>query len=283
MHDLMLVNDSILPTSARVLSPGQVGAVNGWGVFSTLRVHNGVLFAWERHFARMSHDARLLHVPFPSDANWMRSELLRLVEANNATDATLRVIVMRNKGGPWEGEGVTRPADLIAFTTALKAWGDSVRLAIHPQARHAANRYAGTKVLSWSFNLAMYEEAQAGGFDEVVLLNERGEVSELTSASIFAIFGNDVVTPPLSSGCLPGVTRALILEELALPGLTIREAALAPVDLENADELFITSSTRDLIPVAEIDTLTLRHAGRGVLPALQHAFQHLLASYCIRP
>ena len=201
-----------------------------------------------------------------------------LVQANQAHDATLRVIVMRNKGGPWEGDGMDRPADLIAFTAALKAWGDSVSLGIHPQARHAANRYAGTKMLSWSLNLCMYEEARANGFDEVVLLNERDEVSELTSANIFAVFGNDVVTPPISSGCLPGVTRALLLEEVSVPGLTIREAVLTPTDLEKADEIFITSSTRDLLPVRHIDSLDI-HQGDRVTPVLNHAFQQLLASY----
>lgn len=281
MHDLMLVNDSVLPTAARALSPGQVGAVNGWGVFSTLRVHQGILFAWERHFARMSRDAKLLQVPFPSDSAWLRSQLLRLVQANQAHDATLRIIVMRNKGGPWEGDGIDRPADIIAFTADLKAWGDSVSLGILPQARHAANRYAGTKMLSWSLNLCMYEEARANGFDEVVLLNERDEVSELTSANIFAVFGNDVVTPPLSSGCLPGVTRALLLEEVSVSGLTIREAVLTPADLEKADELFITSSTRDLLPIRHIVSLDIHHGNR-VTPVLNHAFQHLLASYCTR-
>ena len=128
---------------------------------------------------------------------------------------------------------------------------------------------------------ALVKEARANGFDEVVLLNERDEVSELTSANIFAVFGNDVVTPPISSGCLPGVTRALLLEEVSVPGITIREAVLTPADLEKADEIFITSSTRDLLPVRHIDSLDI-HQGDRVTPVLNHAFQHLLASYCTR-
>ena len=277
----MLVNDSVLPTSSRTISPGQVGAVNGWGVFSTLRVHQGILFAWERHYTRMARDAKLLQIPFPSNAAWMQAQLLRLVEANQAYDATLRVIVMRNKGGLWEGPGIDHPSDLIAFTTGLKHWGTSVRLGVVPQARHAANRYAGTKMLSWSFNLCMYEEAKANGFDEVVLLNERDEVSELTSANLFAVYGNEVVTPPIASGCLPGITRALLLEEVKVPGIVIREATLLLADLERADEVFITSSTRDLLAVSEIESLTIRMEDR-VRPVLNQAFQQLLARYCTR-
>lgn len=255
----MLAGGKLLASTAQTMSPGQVGAVNGWGVFSTLRIHQGVLFAWERHFARMAKDAKLLRVPFPEDPAELEEPLHRLIEANHAQESTLRVIVLRNKGGMWEGPGIERPYDLIAFTTDLKDWGQSVRLGMQEQARHAAHPYAGTKMLSWSFNLAMYEEAHDRGFDEVVLLNESGEVSELTSANLFAVFGNEVVTPPLaSSGCLPGVTRALLLEAIRVPGITVREENLRPASLEKADGLFITSSTRDLLPVAHIEGLRIQ-------------------------
>lgn len=275
----MLVNEEILPASSRTISPGQIGAVNGWGVFSTLRVHQGVLFAWPRHYKRMAKDAALLRVPFPEDSQWLENQLLRLIKANHAPEATLRVIILRNKGGMWEGPEIDRPFDLYAFTTALKDWGSSVRLGLLPQARHAANEYAGTKMLSWSFNLCMYEQAHDQGYDEVVLLNERGEVAELTSANLFAVFGKEVLTPPLSSGCLPGITRALLLEEIHVPDITIREATLLPADLERADALFITSSTRDLLPVAAIHSLNIQQNDQ-VRQQLNLAFQSNLHQYC---
>src|SRR6202030_4277112 len=100
------------------------------------------------------------------------------------------------------------------------------------------NEFAGVKYLSWSENLTRYERAHEQGFDEVVLLNERGEIAECTSANIFIAQGDQVYTPPLSSGCLPGVTRALLLEEIRLPGLAIAEKILFKEDLEAADEIF---------------------------------------------
>jgi len=276
----MLSGGRLFQATAKTMSPGQVGAVNGWGVFSTLRVHQGVLFAWERHFARMAKDAKLLRIPFPENPEELRLPLESLIQANEAEESTLRVIVLRNRGGMWEGPGIEQPYDLIAFTTELKDWGSSVRLGIKEQARHAASPYAGTKMLSWSFNLTMYEEAHERGFDEVVLLNEHGEVSELTSANLFAVFGAEVRTPPLrSSGCLPGITRALLLEEIRVPGITIREATLRPQDLEAADGLFITSSTRDLLPVAQIEGLRIR-LGDAVRQSLLAKFQEYLADYC---
>jgi branched-chain amino acid aminotransferase len=220
----------------------------------------------------MQRDARLMHVPFPESAEELRTRLMKLIEANHAENATLRVVVVRNQGGPFEGPSIDRKYDLIAFTTELTDWPASVALAMKADARHAKSEFAGTKIISWSFNLTWNEQAHERGFDEVVLLNERGEVAECTSANIFVIQGSNVWTPPLNSGCLPGVTRAILLEEIQVPGITLGEKTLLPEDLERADRVFITSTTRDVLPVREIETLHVRKDGQPVLDALQQAF-----------
>ncbi len=115
--------------------------------------------------------------------------------------------------------------------------------------------------MSWSQNLTWYEEAHQQGLDEAVLLNERGEVSECTSANIFAAVGGEIYTPPLDSGCLPGVTRELLLDVVQAPGIKVMERALKPQDLERADQVFITSTTRDLLPAVFIEGLKIRNVG----------------------
>ena len=284
MHRFLLYNGEIRPTTERFLSPGQVGVLNGWGVFSTLRVIDGVLFEYARHWARMDRDARLLNVPMPAAAE-LEDQLLQLVEANRASNATLRVAILRNTGGVFDAPNLDRPYDTVAFTKDLADWGASVRLGLVPHARHAANEFRGTKMLSWSFNLRWYESARAQGLDEVVLLNERGEVAELTSANLFAVFGNEIVTPPLESGCLPGITREVILEVLEVPGYSVREETLTTSDLERADELFITSSTRDTLPVQSVETLNIRFvppAGGPARKAVQEAFGRHLREYAAK-
>jgi len=277
MHPFVLHNDELCATSDRVLSPGQVGLLTGWGVFSTLRVVEGVLFAWERHWDRMRRDAQILRVPLPADSEHLRSRLMNLVQANHATNATLRVAVVRNRGGVWQGP-VDRDFDLIALTADLKNWGRGVKLAVHSQARHAACVFRGTKILSWALNLAMLEEAQEAGCDEVILLNERDEVSECTSANLFVSEGGRVWTPPLESGCLPGVTRQILLEEIHGAGVTIAEKTLLLGDLEAADEVFITSTTRELLPVLSIAGRPIQQTG-AARAALQEAFSHYVDAY----
>ena len=278
MHRFTLHNDDIREASDKLLSPGQVGLLSGWGVFSTIKVIDGVLFAFERHWARMSRDAALMRVPLSGDAVRLENSLLRLVEKNQAFLSTMRVAVVRNRGGMWEGPDQTRPSDIIAFTADTKHWAGSVKLNYVPQARHAASIFAGTKILAWSMNLTWLEEAQCEGFDEVILLNERDEVAECTSANIFVANGSEVATPPLSSGCLPGITRELLLNEVHVPGVNVTEKVLTPGDLESADEVFITSTTRELLPVAVIGQRPIANRGH-TREALQAAFSNYTDDY----
>ncbi len=237
-----------------------------------------MLFAFERHWARIQRDAALLHVPLIEGPEVLRARLLELVEANHAYNSTLRVAIVRNGGGMWAGPSTGRASDLIALTADTKDWGHGVKLGVQPEARHAACEFAGTKILSWAMNLTWLENAQQRGLDEVILLNERGEVSECTSANIFIANGNQVWTPPLNSGCLPGVTREVLLEEIRVPGIQVGEKPLLPADLQAADEVFITSTTRDLLPVVEIEGAKV---GRTLAAqtALAAAFQMRLRQY----
>ncbi|MGA2268268.1 MAG: aminotransferase class IV [Bryobacteraceae bacterium] len=278
LHRHILHNGNIRAVSDLALSAGQAGLLSGLGVFSTLRVADGVLFTFERHWARIRRDAAALHIPIPEDAEQVRRKLLELVQANQVHNATLRLVIVRNGLGMWADPSVGRPSDLIALTADLKDWGDRAKLAYLRDARHAACPFAGTKTLSWAMNLIWLESAQLRGFDEVILLNERGEVAECTSANIFMANGSQVWTPPLSSGCLPGITREVLLGDIHVPGIKIGEKTLMPADLECADEVFITSCTRDLLPVFQIEEKKVGRSER-VRQALRSAFSEFMRKY----
>ena len=109
LHRFILHNDSIREASEQVLSAGQVGLLSGWGVFTTIQVTEGIPFAFERHWARLTRDAAALHVPIPSDAEAVRRRLLELIEANQAYQSTLRLVFVRNGGGIWASAAPDRP------------------------------------------------------------------------------------------------------------------------------------------------------------------------------
>jgi branched-chain amino acid aminotransferase len=278
LHRHILHNETIREASDRELSPDQVGLLSGWGAFSTLRIADGVLFAFERHWARIVRDAAAFHIALPENSERVHRSLLELVEANRAYNSTLRLVIVRNGGGMWANPSPSRPSDLIALTADSKDWGEGVKLAYQANARHAASPFAGTKILSWAMNLTWLESAQCRGFDEVILLNERGEVAECTSANIFIANDTQVWTPPLNSGCLPGITRELLLGEIRVPGIRIGEKPLLPTDLETADEVFITSTTRDLLPVLQIEEKPAGGSAQA-RSALQRAFSNFVEHY----
>ena len=276
IHRFVLHNDAIVPSDEAVLRPGQVGVFTGWGVFSTLRIYRGIPFAFERHWERLARDAALLHVEMPPSRAVLRSQLIELVARNRCSEAKMRVNVMRSQGGLFEGPGSGRATDVVAFTADLAGDPGSVALALQPHGRDSKSMFAGTKTLSWAHNLAVFENARRAGFADALLLNERGEVSECTSANIFAVRDGVTLTPPLASGPLPGVTRAVMLEELTEP---VEERALHLSDFYAADEIFITSSTRELVPVTRIGDRVLSATAWPVMERLRSSLRQYIDNY----
>src|SRR5208282_6886380 len=157
-----------------------------------------------------------------------------------------------NQVGFWQSDEKIPEVDLIIYTAPLPQYHEPVRLAIREQGRHAASPLAGVKTTSWLQNVWAVAEAQKEGLDEVVLLNERGEVAECTSANIFVVKDGKVFTPPLNSGCLEGVTRGILFEIAPEAGISLVQQTLRPEDLYAADEVFISSTNRNVISVGEI-------------------------------
>src|SRR5262249_44259720 len=154
--------------------------------------------------------------------------------------------------GFWQSEEPHPPVDLIITTAGLPEYREPVRLTLREHGRHAGSPLAGVKTISWLNNVWCVGEAQREGFDEVVLLNERGEAAECTAANIFAVKDGKVLTPPLSSGCLEGVTRGILFEIAPDAGIAVAEQTLRPENLYSADEVFISSTNRSVIGVGEI-------------------------------
>jgi len=284
IHRYVFHNDRLMPIEQVRLSPGQAGLLSGWGLFTTLRIFEGEAFAYERHWHRLEKDATRTHVPFPFDAAKVRVHLRELLRANQVKEGTARIYVVYNKVGFWQSDESLPEADLILYSAGLPAYCEPARLGLREHGRHAASPLAGVKVTSWLVNVWNLAEAQQRGFDEVVLLNERGEVAECTAANIFCARGGKVFTPPLNSGCLEGVTRGVLLEIGPGAGVPIVEQTLRAEDLFTADEVFITSTNRSLLGVSEIEG---RKIGSGAAPGpvtkrLEKAFAAYAAEYIAR-
>ena len=252
IHRIVHHNGHMQPIEQTRLSPGQAGLLSGWGLFTTLRVFHGVPFAYERHWRRLARDAARTRVPFAFDAERVRGQLMELVRANEVVEGTARIYAIYNQVGFWPSDEQAPQVDLLLCTAGLPPHHEPGRLDLREHGRHAASPLAGVKVTSWLNNVWNFAEAQARGFNEVVLLNERGEAAECTAANIFCVRRGTVETPPLSAGCLEGVTRGLLLELAPQAGVPMIERTLRPADLFSADEIFITSTNRSLLGIGEI-------------------------------
>ena len=122
MDKLIYHNDRVIPLAEARLSPGQVGLLTGWGVFTTLRIYSGLPFAFERHWARMARDAERLGVPIPYSQEQVRNAVTETVKANSHPESTARLCFVKNHGGLWSDAPGRPEADLLIFTRELVAW-----------------------------------------------------------------------------------------------------------------------------------------------------------------
>jgi len=272
-------NERIIPLQEARLSPGQMGLLVGWGVFTTLRIYDGIPFAFDRHWARMSHDADRLGMNLTHAQESVRQAVIKLAEANHRPEGMARVSFVKNQGGLWAQAGVRPETDLLIFTRELVQWPAIHRLKLQPDAIYSATRLAGVKMLSWVQNAALLEKAHAEGFDDVLLLNECGYIAECTSANVFVVRGRKVLTPPLSAGCLPGVTRDVLREVVPHAGLELIEGNLTPDDLSSADEVFISSTTREVAAVGSIGSQWVFNAPGKITTTIEEAFKDYIRSH----
>ncbi|HEX5411143.1 MAG TPA: aminotransferase class IV [Terriglobia bacterium] len=277
LHNFVYRNDQLVPMQEVRLSPGQAGLLNGWGVFTTIRIYHGRPFAFHRHWNRLTTDANRLKIPVQWQPDTVIERLSRLIEANHVEEGCGRIYFVYNKSGAWISDETMPEVDLILYTADLPVRKGPVRLAMQAYGRYAASPLAGVKVTAWLQNVWMLDQALGRGFDEVVLLNERKEVSECTAANIFCVRNGEVTTPPLSAGCLPGVTRAVLLEMGEKTGLSIQEAPLETEDLFAADEVFIASTTREVQPVSQIEDRTIEKVNGPVTQMLAETFSQYVA------
>ena len=282
IHRYVFHNGHIVPIEEARLSPGQAGLLAGWGLFTTLRIFRGEPFAFERHWRRLEKDAARTRVPFPFNQAEVHGHVRELIRRNEVREGTARIYAIYNQVGFWQSDEKMPETDLLLYTAGLPPHKEPVRLTVAEHGRHAASPLAGVKVTSWLNNVWSLQGAQMKGFDEVILLNERGEVAECTAANIFSVRGATMRTPPLASGCLEGVTRGLLLEIAAASSVKAEEAALRIEDFYRADEVFITSTNRNVVGVGEIDGHTFKAVPGPVTRKLERAFSAYMEEYLAR-
>jgi branched-chain amino acid aminotransferase len=258
------------------ISPFDHGLLTGDGVFETLRIYRGEPYCWRRHYERLARSASgmALAIP-PSEA--LRRAALDVVAANRFSDGRLRITVTGGLAPLGSDRGRATPT-LILAASELPAPAPAAPVAVVtvPWPRNERGALAGLKTISYGENvraLAVAKEAQAG---EAIFPNTRGELCEGTGTNVFVVTNGLLRTPPESSGCLMGVTRALILELAARLHIVAEEVAMPLSALSSADEAFISSSTREVQGISAVDGHQLPAAPGPVTTLLADAFRRMV-------
>jgi branched-chain amino acid aminotransferase len=265
-----LDGDLVDAAEARV-SPFDHGLLVGDGVFETVRVYGGQPFAWTRHLDRLAHSAAGLGLTVP-DRGALRAAAEAVLAANGHVEARLRITVTGGVAPLGSERGESGPTVIVA-SSEVKPWPASVRVVVVPWVRNDRGATAGLKTTSYAENVRALAYAQERGSSEAIFANTRDELCEATGSNVFVVRDGVVATPPGSSGCLLGVTRALVLEL----GVPIEETALPLGALRDADEAFLTSTTREVQPIAAVDDRALPGVPGPITVKLAELFTALVA------
>lgn len=233
------------------------------GVFETLKVDAAQPFALTRHLIRLTASARALGLPDPDD-DVIRAAVGAVVDGSEGA-SRLRITYTGGVAPLGSDRGDAVPSLVVALAPATP-WPGTTTVATVPWTRNEGSAVAGVKSTSYAENVVALQRAHAAGASEAVLANTRGELCEGTGTNVFVVIDGRVVTPPLSSGCLAGITRALVLEWFGG-----QEESLPLSVLQEADEVFLTSSTRNVHPVVRADDRAWAEAG-PVSRRLRHEF-----------
>jgi branched-chain amino acid aminotransferase len=235
------------------------------GVFETMRARQGTIFRLERHLARLECALTVLEIPaVPALREW----LVLAVRTAGAADVTIRLTVTRG-GGPAGVAPPARPQPTViisagpmpSFPPPIYTGGLSAHIASGRRNEYAMT--AGLKTLAYVDAVAGLLEARRAGADEALFLDTQGHCSEGTASNLFAWTGATLVTPPLSCGALPGITREAVLELAQSDGVSVAERALGLDELLAADEAFLTSSLRGIAPLVRVGVHAIGRATPG--------------------
>lgn len=250
------IGDALVPIVDAKVSVLDHGFTVADGVFETLLINDGQVYARDRHLARLARSAAGLGIAAPN-AKAISSAIDQVLATNPKLDfGRLRVTVTSGAGPLGSDRSATDPTLVISISEQAK-WPESTTTLLVPWTRNENSPLAGLKTISYAENVYALDAAKKNGFSEAIFCDTSGRLCEGTGSNIFLVKNNEVITPSESSGLLRGITRDLVIEFAQAAGFKVFERDVDPMELWDADEVFITSSTRDVHPVSVIAKLDL--------------------------
>jgi branched-chain amino acid aminotransferase len=254
------VNGRITPERDAVISVFDHGFLYGEGIYETMRTYHGRLFLYERHMRRLRNSARMIELGVPFTDQHLATQIAETIAASGLTGETyVRVLVTRGIGDLTYDPGATPvPSVVIIVKPHVDPPADVYEKGVSAVICDIVRNHPGTVNPMIKSNnlmnsaLAMQEALKRGGF-EGIMRNYKGELTECTTSNLFIVRNGAAVTPPLDAGLLPGITREFLFDVGKEVGIDVLEQPLRDADLFGADEAFLTSTTREVVPIVTVD------------------------------
>jgi branched-chain amino acid aminotransferase len=259
------VNGRISGDRDAVISVFDHGFLYGEGIYETMRTYHGRVFLYDRHMRRLRNSARMIVLDIPFTDEELSEQIRETMAAAslNGAEAYIRVLVTRGIGDlTYDPEATPRPSIVTIVKPHVDPPAEAYEKGVRAVIVDVVRNHPGTVNPMIKSNnllnsaLAMQEAIRRGGF-EGIMRNYRGELSECTTSNLFIVRNGAALTPPLSAGLLPGITREFLFDVGKDVGVDVREEVLRDEDLFGADEAFLTSTTREALPIVTVDDTTI--------------------------
>ena len=235
------------------------GLLYGDGVFEGIRLYSGCIFKLEEHLERLEFSAKAILLDLPLDREQLRKAVCDTCRANNLENGYVRLVVTRGPGhlgltpdGCGPGNVIIIADDIQLYPEELYEKGLKI-ISVPTRRINASALPPAIKSLNYLNNILAKIEAKKVGFQEALMLNDKGEIAECTGDNVFMISKGILYTPPLDAGSLRGITRGAVIDLAAELNLPCREQALTRYDLWTAEECFLTGTAAEVIPCVEVD------------------------------
>jgi branched-chain amino acid aminotransferase len=281
---MIYLDGRLVPKEQAVVSVFDHGLLYGDGIFEGIRAYNGRVFRLDAHLERLFRSARALILDVGMTHEELKKAVLDVLRVNRLRDAYIRLVVTRGVGdlGLDPRKCPSATVIIIADKIALypeSCYADGLALVTVSTRRNSPQALnPNIKSLNYLNNVLAKIEANQCNVPEAIMLNLEGYVAECTGDNIFYIKGRQLVTPPTSTGALEGITRNCVMDLARSLGLEAGEKLFTPFDLYTAEEVFLTGTAAEVIPVIQVDS---RSIGKGVpgpwTQKLIHAFRELTA------
>jgi branched-chain amino acid aminotransferase len=262
-HEVVWIDDGPADAATAGIHWSDHGLTVGDGVFETIKSVAGCPFALEEHLDRLERSAAGLALTLPTRSVLtaaVNDVARRFLEDNGPdTVARVRVTVTAGPGPAGSERGDTGPT-LMVSASPMTLSREPTDVVVAPWTRNEGGALAGLKSISYAENVVALAHAHEQGASEAIFANTRGELCEGTGTNIFVEQGGILATPPLSSGCLDGITRSLLIDALRAADTEVAERALPLDALRGTTEAFLVSTGREVQPIARVDSASLRAA-----------------------